>query len=111
MKVISIPRHQFTAKEVNPISAIIGQNNGNENLTGVTSGELDMDNYRLMLKDRIGEDNGFRIDLGVNLESIKETVDDLNVFNSLYLIGGTPDDVNYNEDQEPVTFAFLETKE
>ena len=47
-----------------------------------------MDNYRLMLKDRIGEDNGFRIDLGVNLESIKETVDDLNVFNSLYLIGG-----------------------
>ena len=103
-------RHQFTAKEVNPISAIIGQNNGNENLTGVTSGELDMDNYRLMLKDRIGEDNGFRIDLGVNLESIKETVDDLNVFNSLYLIGGTPDDVNYNEDQEPVTFAFLETK-
>lgn len=103
-------RHQFTAKEVNPVSAIIGQNNGNENLTGVTSGELDMDNYRLMLKDRIGEDNGFRIDLGVNLESIKETVDDLNVFNSLYLIGGTPDDVNYNEDQEPVTFAFLETK-
>lgn len=103
-------KHQFTAKEVNPISAIIGQNNGNENLTGVTSGELDMDNYRLILKDRIGEDNGFRIDLGVNLESIKETVDDLNVSNSLYLIGGTPEDINYNEDQEPITFAFLETK-
>ncbi|MBO0475402.1 phage tail protein, partial [Enterococcus ureasiticus] len=102
--------HQFTAKEVNPISAIIGQNEGNQNLAGVTSGELDMDNYKLILKKRIGEDRGFRIDLGVNLESIKETVDDTGIKNSLYLVGGVPDDKIYDDEQPPVSYKFLEMK-
>lgn len=99
--------HQFTAKEVNPIDAIIGQNNGNQNLAGVSGGELDMDNYTLTLKERIGEDNGYRIDLGINLESIEEFVDDSSVINSLYLIGGVPDDSDYDGDQESITFAYL----
>lgn len=102
--------HQFTAKEVNPISAIIGQNEGNQNLAGVTSAELDMDNYNLILKKRIGEDRGFRIDLGVNLESIKETVDDTGIKNSLYLVGGVPDDKVYDDEQPPVSYKFLEVK-
>lgn len=102
--------HQFTAKEVNPISAIIGQNEGNQNLAGVTSGELDMDNYKLILKSRIGEDRGFRIDLGVNLESIKETADDTGIKNSLYLVGGVPDDKVYDDEQPPVSYKFLEVK-
>ncbi|PZL74106.1 hypothetical protein CI088_07885 [Enterococcus plantarum] len=102
--------HQFTAKEVNPISAIIGQNEGNQNLAGVTNGELDMDNYKLILKNRIGEDRGFRIDLGVNLESIKETVDDTGIKNSLYLVGGVPDDKVYDDEQPPITYKFLEIK-
>ena len=62
--------HQFTAKQVNPIEAIIGSNSGNQNLAGVCDAELDMDNYTLILKERIGDDNGFRIDLGKNLASI-----------------------------------------
>ena len=102
--------HQFTAKEVNPISAIIGQNEGNQNLAGVTGCELDMDNYKLILKKRIGEDRGFRIDLGVNLESIKETVDDQSVVNSLYLVGGVPDDKVYDDEQPPVLYKYLEVK-
>lgn len=102
--------HQFTAKEVNPISAIIGQNEGNQNLAGVTSGELDMDNYKLILKKRIGEDRGFRIDLGVNLESIKETVDDTGIKNSLYLVGGVPEDKVYDDEQPPVSYKYLEVK-
>lgn len=100
--------HQFTAEEVNPINAIIGQNNGNQNLAGVTSGELDMDNYNLILKKRIGTDNGYRIDLGVNLESIKETIDDTGVFNSLYLKGGEPEDKVYDDEQPPITYKYLE---
>lgn len=100
--------HQFTAEEVNPINAIIGENNGNQNLAGVTSGELDMDNYKLILKKRIGEDTGYRIDLGVNLTSIKETSDDLSVINSLYLKGGEPEDKVYDDEQPPVTYKYLE---
>lgn len=103
-------KHQFTAKEVNPIDAIIGQNNGNQNLTGVVDGELDMDNYKLTLRDRIGEDEGFRIDLGINLESVTETMDDLSVVNSLYLIGGEPEDKQYDDDQLPVRYKYLEVK-
>ena len=100
--------HQFTAEEVNPINAIIGKNNGNQNLAGVTSGELDMDNYNLILKKRIGTDNGYRIDLGVNLESINETIDDTGVFNSLYLKGGEPEDKVYDDEQPPITYKYLE---
>jgi phage minor structural protein len=99
--------HQFTAKQVKPIDALIGSNNGNQNLVGVTGGELDMDNFDLKLVKRIGADNGFRIDLGVNLEAIDSEVDEESVVNSLYLVGGVPDN-DYDEDKEPITFKYLE---
>ncbi|MGO3616944.1 MAG: phage tail tip lysozyme [Pseudolactococcus laudensis] len=99
--------HQFSAKQVNPIEAIIGSNNGNQNLAGVCDAELDMDNYTLILKERIGDDNGFRIDFGKNLASIEETIDDSSVVNRLYLIGGVPEDTNYDADQEPIIYAYL----
>ncbi|MDN6084323.1 MAG: phage tail tip lysozyme [Lactococcus plantarum] len=99
--------HQFSAKQVNPIEAIIGSNNGNQNLAGVCDAELDMDNYTLILRERIGDDNGFRIDFGKNLASIEETVDDSSVVNRLYLIGGVPEDTNYDADQEPIIYAYL----
>ncbi len=99
--------HQFSAKQVNPIEAIIGSNNGNQNLAGVCDAELDMDNYTLILRERIGDDNGFRIDFGKNLASIEETIDDSSVVNRLYLIGGVPEDTDYDADQEPITYAYL----
>ncbi|EBF5150435.1 hypothetical protein FH008_04510 [Listeria monocytogenes] len=103
-----VTTHQFTANEVNPIDAIIGSNNGIQNLTGVTGGELQRDNYNLRLKTRLGEDRGFRIDLGINLNSIKETIDDSSVINSLYLIGATPEG-SYSTNPKPITFKYLET--
>lgn len=98
--------HQFTAKQTNPIDAIIGSNNGNENLASITGGELDMDNYDLMLLNRIGEDNGYRVDLGVNLEAIEEEIDGT-YYNSLYLVGGIPEG-DYDETKDPITFKYLE---
>lgn len=99
--------HQFTAKQVGPIDAIIGSNNGNQNLTGVTGGELEMDNFNLKLVKQIGADNGFRIDFGVNLEAIDEDYDDESIINSLFLIGGVPEN-DYDQDKEPITHGFLE---
>lgn len=99
--------HQFTAKQVGPIDAIIGSNNGNQNLTGVTGGELEMDNFNLKLVKQIGADNGFRIDFGINLEAIDEDYDDESIINSLFLIGGVPDN-DYDQDKEPITYGFLE---
>ncbi|WP_429109158.1 phage tail tip lysozyme [Enterococcus faecalis] len=99
--------HQFTAKQVGPIDAIIGSNNGNQNLTGVTGGELEMDNFNLKLVKQIGTDNGFRIDFGVNLEAIDEDYDDESIINSLFLIGGVPEN-DYDQDKEPITHGFLE---
>lgn len=99
--------HQFNAKQVNPIEAIIGSNSGNQNLAGVCSAELDMDNYTLTLKERIGEDKGFRIDFGKNLASIEETIDDSSVVNRLMLVGGVPEDADYDGGQEPITFSYL----
>ncbi|MFW9792654.1 phage tail spike protein, partial [Brucella melitensis] len=75
-------------RQVAPVEAIIGSNNGNQNLTGVTSAELDMDNYDLKLVKQIGSDNGFRIDFGINLEAIEEEIDEESIVNSLYLVGG-----------------------
>lgn len=98
--------HQFTVKQTNPVDAVIGSNNGNENLASITAGELDMDNYRFRLLSRIGKDNGYRVDLGVNLESIEEEIDG-NYYNSLYLIGGVPEG-DYDEDKEPITYKYLE---
>lgn len=100
--------HQFTARQVAPVEAIIGSNNGNQNLTGVTSAELDMDNYDLKLVKQIGSDNGFRIDFGINLEAIEEEIDEESIVNSLYLIGGVPDN-DYDEDKEPIEYGYLET--
>lgn len=99
--------HQFTARQVAPIEAIIGSNNGNQNLVGVTGAELDMDNYDLKLVKQIGTDNGFRIDFGVNLEAIEEEIDEESIVNSLYLIGGVPDN-DYDEDKEPIEYGYLE---
>ncbi|MFS0950885.1 phage tail tip lysozyme [Enterococcus thailandicus] len=99
--------HQFTARQVAPIEAIIGSNNGNQNLVGVTGAELDMDNYDLKLVKQIGADNGFRIDFGVNLEAIEEEIDEESIVNSLYLIGGVPDN-DYDEDKEPIEYGYLE---
>lgn len=99
--------HQFTAKEVKPLEAIIGSNSGSQNLVGVTSGELDFDNYEISLKRRIGTDNNYRIGFGRNLLSIEETVDEDGIANSLYLVGGTPE-TDYNEDKEPIVFKYLE---
>lgn len=99
--------HQFTVNQANPIEAIIGSNNGNQNLSGVCSAELDMDNYTLNLKERIGEDRGFRIDFGKNLASIEETIDDSSVVNRLFLVGGVPEDTDYNKPQNPITFSYL----
>ncbi|MBO1100278.1 peptidoglycan DD-metalloendopeptidase family protein [Enterococcus hirae] len=99
--------HQFTAKQVAPVEAIIGSNNGNQNLTGVANAELDMDNYNLNLVKQIGADNGFRIDFGVNLESIEEEIDDESIVNSLFLVGGVPDN-DYDQDKEPISYGYLE---
>ncbi|MCA6767588.1 phage tail-type lysozyme domain-containing protein [Enterococcus hirae] len=99
--------HQFTAKQVPPVEAIIGSNNGNQNLTGVASAELDMNNYNLNLVKQIGADNGFRIDFGVNLESIEEEIDEESIVNSLFLVGGVPDN-DYDQDKEPISYGYLE---
>ncbi|EQB7980694.1 phage tail tip lysozyme [Enterococcus hirae] len=99
--------HQFTAKQVAPIEAIIGSNNGNQNLVGVASAELDMNNYDLNLVKQIGVDNGFRIDFGLNIEAIEEEIDEESIVNSLFLIGGVPDN-DYDEDKNPITYGFLE---
>ena len=98
--------HQFTAKQVGPIDAIVGSNNGNQNLVGVTGGELDVDNYDLKLVKQIGSDNGYRIDFGINLESIQSEVSEQTV-NSLFLVGGVPDN-DYDEKKDPLTYKFLE---
>ncbi|WP_195515816.1 phage tail spike protein [Enterococcus dispar] len=98
--------HQFTAKQVGPIDAIVGSNNGNQNLVGVTGGEFDVDNYDIKLVKQIGADNGYRIDFGVNLESIESEVSEQTV-NSLFLVGGVPDN-DYDEDKEPLSYKFLE---
>lgn len=98
--------HQFTAKQVGPIDAIVGSNNGNQNLVGVTGGEFDVDNYDIKLVKQIGSDNGYRIDFGVNLESIQSEVSEQTV-NSLFLVGGVPDN-DYDEDKEPLSYKFLE---
>ncbi|MCU1889697.1 phage tail tip lysozyme, partial [Enterococcus faecium] len=74
---------------------------------GVTSAELDMDNYDLKLVKQIGSDNGFRIDFGINLEAIEEEIDEESIVNSLYLVGGVPDN-DYDEDKEPIEYGYLE---
>ena len=76
-------------------------------MTGVADAELDMDNYNLNLVKQIGADNGFRIDFGVNLESIEEEIDEESIVNSLFLVGGVPDN-DYDQDKEPISYGYLE---
>ncbi|CAD5900562.1 phage tail tip lysozyme [Carnobacterium maltaromaticum] len=102
--------HQFTINENYPIDAIMGQNNGGQNLVGITGGELDMDNFNIRLVDKLGSDRGFRFDWGINLENIKETVSAEIPVNSLYLIGAVPEVENYEEEQEPIVVKYLETE-
>lgn len=102
--------HQFTINENYPIDSIMGQNNGGQNLVGVTGGELDMDNFNIRLVDKLGSDRGFRFDWGINLENIKETVSPEIPVNSLYLIGAVPEVENYEEEQEPIVVKYLETE-
>lgn len=101
--------HQFTVKQAKPIEAIIGSNNGSQNLVGVTAAELDMDNYDLKLVKQIGADKGYRVDLGINLEAVEEEINDDNTYNSLYLIGGVPEN-DYDEEKDPITHKYLEVK-
>lgn len=101
--------HQFTAKQVKPIDALIGSNNGNQNLVGVAAAELDVDNYDLKLVKQIGADNGHRIDIGMNLEAIETEIDQDSILNSLYLIGGVAEN-DYDEDKEPIVYKYLEVE-
>ncbi|MGI6154441.1 MAG: phage tail tip lysozyme [Enterococcus lemanii] len=100
--------HQFTANQVKPIDAIIGSNNGNQNLVSVTGGEFDVDNYDLKLVKQIGVDNNYRVDLGVNLEAIETEIDN-NYYNSLYLIGAIPEN-DYDQNKDPITYKYLEVE-
>lgn len=100
-------QHQFTIKQNHPIDAIIGSNSGNQNLISVVGGELDMYGNTFYLKEQLGNDNGFRIDFGINLESIVEIISEEEPPNTLYLIGATPEG-DYDEEREPVTLKYLE---
>lgn len=100
-------QHQFTIKQNHPIDAIIGSNSGNQNLISVVGGELDMYGNTFYLKEQLGNDNGFRIDFGINLESIVEIISEEEPPNTLYLIGATPEG-DYDEEREPITLKYLE---
>jgi len=100
-------QHQFTIKQNHPIDAIIGSNSGNQNLISVVGGELDMYGNTFYLKEKLGNDNGFRIDFGINLESIVEIISEEEPPNTLYLIGATPEG-DYDEEREPITLKYLE---
>lgn len=41
------------------------------------------------------------------MEAIDEDYDDESIINSLFLIGGVPDN-DYDQDKEPITYGFLE---
>lgn len=99
--------HQFTVKQNHPIDALIGSNSGGQNLASVCSGELDMYDNTFYMKDRIGSDNGFRVDFGINLEYIKETIEESDPPNTLYLVGAVPEG-DYDAEREPITLKYLE---
>lgn len=102
-------KHQFTIKRNYPIDAIIGSNNNAQNLASVCGGELEMDNFDLIMRERLGEDKGFPIDMGLNLDSIEETIPDLECPNSLYLIGGTEASDYDDPGRGEVVAAYVET--
>ena len=100
-------QHQFTIKQNHPIDAIIGENSGNQNLISVVGGELDMYGNTFYLKEQLGNDNGFRIDFGINLEAITEIISEEEPPNTLYLIGATPEG-DYDQEREPIVLKYLE---
>lgn len=102
--------HQFTIKQNYPIDALIGSNNNAQNFASVCGGELDMDNFKLVMRKRLGADKGFTIDMGLNLDSIEETISDAICPNSLYLIGAT-EEGDYDADRDEVVAAYIETTE
>lgn len=101
--------HQFTIKENYPMDALIGSNNQAQNLVGVANAELDVDNFEIKLTKRLGQDRGFVIDFGLNLDSIVETASGEQCPNSLYLIGAVPDG-DYDSEKNPIILKYLQPK-
>lgn len=101
--------HQFTIKENYPMDALIGSNNQAQNLVGVADAELDVDNFEIKLTKRLGQDRGFVIDFGLNLDSIVETTSGEQCPNSLYLIGAVPDG-DYDSEKNPIILKYLQPK-
>ena len=101
--------HQFTIKENYPMDALIGSNNQAQNLVGVANAELDVDNFEIKLTKRLGQDRGFVIDFGLNLDSIVETTSGEQCPNSLYLIGAVPDG-DYDSEKNPIILKYLQPK-
>ncbi len=101
--------HQFTIKENYPMDALIGSNNQAQNLVGVANAELDVDNFEIKLTKRLGQDRGFVINFGLNLDSIVETTSGEQCPNSLYLIGAVPDG-DYDSEKNPIILKYLQPK-
>ena len=101
--------HQFTIKENYPMDALIGSNNQAQNLVGVANAELDVDNFEIKLTKRLGQDRGFVIDFGLNLDSIVETTSGEQCPNSLYLIGAVPDG-DYDSEKNPIILKYVRPK-
>lgn len=101
--------HQFTIKENYPMDALIGSNNQAQNLVGVANAELDVDNFEIKLTKRLGQDRGFVIDFGLNLDSIVETTSGEQCPNSLYLIGAVPDG-DYDSEKNPIILKYVQPK-
>lgn len=75
---------------------------------GVCDAELDvMDNYTLIFKERIGDDNGFLIDLEKTWHQLMKRLM-IQVWLIVYFwLEVYSDGIDYDADQEPVTFAYL----
>lgn len=102
-----LSKHQFTINYNYPVDALIGSNNQAQNLAGVVSGELDMDMFTMTMKERLGEDRGFVVDFGSNLDSIEEEIQDESRPNCLFLTGATPEG-DYDEEKEPIRLSNVE---
>ncbi|MBP1045265.1 peptidoglycan DD-metalloendopeptidase family protein [Enterococcus sp. BWM-S5] len=102
-----LTKHQFTITGNYPVDAMIGSNNQAQNLAGVVDGELDMDMFTMTMKERLGEDKGFTVDFGVNLDSIEEEIQDDLRPNCLFLTGGTPEG-DYDQEKDPITVSYVE---
>lgn len=102
--------HQFTIKQNYPVDALIGSNNNAQNLASVVGGELDMIDDKIIMRKRLGEDRGFVIDLGLNLDYIEEDSPDTECPNSLFLVGAQPEG-DYDEEKDAITLSYVEPKD